>query len=193
MKTEQLDEFIYNWFMISNVILLIGSMGYFFFKYPPVSFIITGIWFSFGLGTFVLNRFLNWLRKDIKVVFGERARNELKAGERIPELESEDDRQKPWLDIVVGVIERFIFTVLSAISLKSAIVPMAGWLALKLATSWHKRKDDTRPYIQLLIRSLSLSALLAGFLSLFFAFVGGALIGIGIKMINCNFMQIFNL
>lgn len=142
-------------------------------------FLFNGIWVSLGLGSLLTHLLLRWLRDDIKNKMEEAAKGDLEIWEnekRFPELRTENNRLNSHLDWVLGFLERLIFTVFVIFSPKGAITAMGGWLALKLATSWHKRAEENRPNLQLLIRSLSLSALLCGAISLSFAFLGGILI-----------------
>lgn len=191
MKKSQFYKFIkQHWFLISTIIWFVSLLLIPVFKQIHFFWIITGLWFSLGLGTCLTPKILYRLRDDIKKAYVPNASRELRAWERIPEVISEKNHLKSHLDWFMGFVERFIFSVFVAVSVKVAIVSMGGWLALKLATSWHKRKDEDRPFIQLLIRSLALSALLVGVISLCFATVGGFLIGIGIRMIWPDFPQL---
>ena len=160
------------------IALIISEIPSFFLG--AIYLIIIGLWLSFGLGTLVTLKIMYWLRKDIKETFKEKALGELKAWESIPELNLEEIFDKPHLDWFVGFVERLIFSIFVAVSPKPAITAMGVWLALRLATSWHKRKGEDRTFVQLLIRSLALSSLVGGAISLCFAGFGGWLIGTGI-------------
>ena len=109
--------------------------------------------FSLGIGQLVTWLFLKYLRRAIKL-------GEKPGSDRIPK------RLAPWL---TGAIERLAFTIFVAAYPAAALGPMIGWLALKLATNWNHPlwKDDPN------IRTWALSALLAGLVSMVFAFVGG--------------------
>lgn len=70
---------------------------------------------------------------------------------------------------VTGAIERLFFSVLVAFSVEGFAAAMVAWLALKLATNWNrdfwKKTSSARLY--------GFSALLAGLVSMLFAFLGG--------------------
>lgn len=170
------------------IALIISEIPSFFLG--AIYLIIIGLWLSLGLGTLVTLKIMYWLRKDIKETFKEKALGELKAWESIPELNLEESLDKPHLDWFVGFVERLIFSIFVAVSPKPAITAMGVWLALRLATSWHKKKGEDRPFVQLLIRSLALSSLVGGAISLCFAGVGGWLIGTGIRIIWPDFPNI---
>lgn len=72
----------------------------------------------------------------------------------------------PW---VTGVIERLFFTVLVGFKVVGAPTAMIGWLALKLATVWNQPELKKHPNR----KAFALSALLAGLISMLFAFIGG--------------------
>ena len=71
--------------------------------------------------------------------------------------------------ILTGMIERLFFTVLVAFNVAGVAVAMIAWIALKLATNWNrnywKKTSSARLY--------GFSALLAGLVSMLFAFLGG--------------------
>lgn len=70
-----------------------------------------------------------------------------------------------WL---VGIVERTGFTVLVGLMGAIASAAVVPWLALKLATGWnHAENKGTEA------RERAFAALLAGFVSMFFAVVGG--------------------
>ena len=72
--------------------------------------------------------------------------------------------------IVTGLLERLLFTFLVAFDISGTAIAMIVWLATKMTINWDKishPKDNPE------IRSLTLSALLAGLVSMFFALVGG--------------------
>ncbi|WP_157719519.1 hypothetical protein [Pseudomonas oryzae] len=73
----------------------------------------------------------------------------------------------PWL---TGMTERLFFTVLVAFAVSDVATTMVAWLALKLATNWHRFQDDSTA------RYFGFSALLAGLVSMLFAFLGGLIV-----------------
>lgn len=142
----------------------------------------TGFWISIGLGTFLMPKIWGFFSKDIKRNYREIVSIEKGiSGEAIPELD--DEKPVSHIDWLMGVIERFILTVFVAFSLKNAIVAMGGWIALKLAAGWQRRKID-RPYELFLIRLLTLNALMNSVISLCFAIFGGVVFGFGIVLIT---------
>lgn len=72
-----------------------------------------------------------------------------------------------------GIIERFIFGSLVFISVDpgTSIAALGGWLALKLATNWSHPSFPNSPDA----RHYAIRALLAGLISMSFAFIGGLL------------------
>jgi hypothetical protein len=152
----------------------------------PIFWIITGFFISIGLGTYFVGRIREFFAKDIKKNLREKVEKEL-AGRIIPELDEENPSCH--LDWLLGVVERFVFTFFVAVSLKNAIAPMGGWIALKLAASWRRRSVD-KPYELLLIRLLTLNALMNSVISLCFAVLGGSVTAIGIRLVLPNFSDI---
>jgi len=188
LDADKIPRWIFWFFLIIEIfafVILFKSPDCKF--YQSVFYLITGISVSLGLGSLVTHHILRWLRNDIKDNMLEKAKADLRVWEneeRFPELRSEDKRVKAHLDWFLGITERLIFTTFFVFSPSDAIIAMGGWLALKLATGWHKRTEESRPYFQLLIRSLSLSALLGSAISLSFAIIGGLLIKYGISLME---------
>ena len=85
--------------------------------------------------------------------------------------ESGAKRVPPWL---TGAIERSFFFVLVTAGSQAVAPAMIGWLALKLATNWNHPSWNTKTEV----RTHALLGLLAGLVSLGFAYVG-ALIACG--------------
>ncbi len=83
-----------------------------------------------------------------------------------PKPETDADRIWPWL---TGVVERSAFTTLIVIGLSDIGTMMMAWLGLKLATNWNHPdfRNDPRA------RSHAFAALLAGLISMAFAYAGG--------------------
>lgn len=165
---------------IAIIVLTISEIQPIFLR--AIILIIIGLWLSLALGTIVTLKIMYRLRKDIKETFKEKVLGERRAWESISALNLEESLDKPHLDWFVGFVERLIFSIFAAVLFGAVIAPMGVWLALRLVTSWHKRKAGDPP-VQLLIRSLVVSSLFAGAISLCFAGVGGWLIGIGIRII----------
>jgi hypothetical protein len=72
----------------------------------------------------------------------------------------------PWL---TGMIERLFFSTLVAFNVAGIAAAMIGWIALKLATNWNRDYWKKTPSARL----FGFSALLAGLVSMLFAFLGG--------------------
>lgn len=113
---------------------------------------ILGLVFSCGIGHFAVGWFLNWLR--------ERADLSSKFIPGVP---------PPWL---TGILERGFFTIAVAVDASDALTAMMAWLALKLAANWQARVswEDNKRILYMF------TALLAGFMSMLFAFLGGLFI-----------------
>ena len=112
-----------------------------------------GLIISVGLGQIVTKAFLDWLRKSSDL------------GEK-PGDQPSPKRLPSW---ILGATERSAFTIFVAATPSAAVAPMIGWLALKLATNWNHPSWKTHPDI----RTWAMTALLAGLVSMVFAFVGG--------------------
>ena len=87
---------------------------------------------------------------------------------------SVEGKVPPWL---TGGVERFFFTLLIALNLPNVdtVTAMLGWMALKMATHWHRPDDTTDPSDPEVSRrkDYAFSALLAGLMSMTFALIGG--------------------
>lgn len=112
----------------------------------------TGLLFSLVVGGLVTWLFLKILRRSLCIspLFDDR--------KRVP----------PWL---TGATERLFFTLLIGLGVEGITGPMIGWLALKLATNWNHPDWKDKPNA----RTFALSALLAGLISMLFAYIGGLL------------------
>ena len=109
---------------------------------------IAGLFVSLVVGELVTWQFLKDLRKRLGVT---------------PEQKKE---VAPW---ITGTIERLFFTVLVGFGVQGVPVAMMAWLGLKLATNWNH--PDWAG--QAGARSFALTALLAGLVSMLFAYLGG--------------------
>jgi len=92
----------------------------------------------------------------------------------LPEKPKPDEKDAPKgvPPSLTGIIERLFFTVIVAFNVSGFISAMVGWLALKLATNWNRKFwDDTYS-----ARLYGFSALIAGLVSMLFAFLGGLII-----------------
>jgi hypothetical protein len=72
---------------------------------------------------------------------------------------------------LTGFVERLFFAVLVGASVEGYPTAMMGWLALKLATNWNHKDMEGEAGA----RAFALTALLAGALSMLFAFWGGSI------------------
>lgn len=117
---------------------------------------IVGLTFSLIVGWIITRLFLELLRKAMKL--GEKPETTKK-----PIFLS----APPWL---TGMTERLFFTVLVAFGTSDVATTMVAWLGLKLATNWHRFKGNT------VARYFGFSALLAGLVSMLFAFLGGLIV-----------------
>lgn len=76
-------------------------------------------------------------------------------------------RVPPWL---TGIVERSFFYLLTVLNVQNLPTAMMAWLGLKLATNWNHPSQNAQEG-----RPRALLALLAGLVSLAFAYVGGAM------------------
>lgn len=124
---------------------------------------LAGLLFALGIGHIAV------------VVFLERLRSHMILGPKVGQ-DSETKAVPPWL---MGVGERLFFTIAVGVELSGAGVAMMTWLVIKLASNWNRvGREDTRKGITederiLLPIRWSLSAALAGLLSMTFALLGG--------------------
>lgn len=107
-----------------------------------------GLLFSLYIGHLVIEVFLDSLHKRIG---------------HPQETEGEVPRE------VTGVIERLLFTILVGAGVEGFPTAMIAWLALKMASNWNFVDRSTEPSS----RPFALAALLAGVISMLFAFLGG--------------------
>lgn len=111
---------------------------------------LPGLTLSLIVGGLVTWAFLSGLRHSLKL--GKKPRSQ----SGVP----------PW---VTGTIERLFFSVLVGFNVSGAPTAMIGWLALKLATVWNQPELKKHPNR----KAFALLALLAGLVSMLFAFLGG--------------------
>ncbi len=90
-------------------------------------------------------------------------RSERRLGAKPP---TDADKVKPWL---TGFIERTAFTSLVVMGMPGIGTVMMAWLGLKLATNWNHPDFQNNPKA----RSHAFAALLAGLISMLFAYAGG--------------------
>jgi hypothetical protein len=80
---------------------------------------------------------------------------------------------------ITGMVERLFFTVLVAMDASGVPTAMVAWIGVKMAANWNRpgRGDSSE------VRVWAISALLAGLISMLFAYIGGwicsGVIGIG--------------
>ena len=115
---------------------------------------IIGFSISLGLGHLLTPIFLKQIREDLFKKLNKRY--------EIPNYGS--------LDWLVGLLQRFFFTIIVAFDVGGAAVAMISWILVKMATNWHiiaRSKDEP------LVRGVALSSLMGSLISLSFALVGG--------------------
>ena len=71
-----------------------------------------------------------------------------------------------WL---TGVVERIFFTVIIGLGVQDVPTTMIAWLGVKLAANWNHPDWQDKPNA----RTFAFAALLAGLVSMLFAFIGG--------------------
>ncbi len=124
---------------------------------------LVGLGFSLGVGHVVVGQFLKRLRHYMKL--------EAKPGQG-----PETQLVPLWL---FGVGERFFFTLAVAFNISGTSVAMIAWLGLKLAANWNRpgreaTQEELGPQESVLqVVRWSLSATIAGLLSMTFALLGG--------------------
>ncbi|SRR5207302_3230067 len=87
-----------------------------------------------------------------------------------PKHSSDQARVPAWL---TGIVERSFFTVLVALHVQGVPTAMIGWLGIKLASNWNHPSAPKGPTT----RAQAFLALLAGLISLAFAYFGGLICG----------------
>ena len=118
-----------------------------------------GFTISCGIGHVVVAKFHRWLTHRLRVP------RDLGARRTAPGL--------------TGFLERLFFTLAVAVNASDALTAMMAWLALKLAANWQNRPDITDVETR---KNYAFSAIVTGFLSMLFAYVGGLIIWHGHRM-----------
>ncbi len=120
---------------------------------------LIGLLTSLGVGHLVVDGFLRSLRRRSGL------------GDKPVAHDIAVPRVAPWL---TGLVERLFFTILVASGASGVPTAMVGWLGLKLATNWNhpgwKELSTSRAF--------AFSGLLAGLLSMLFAYLGGLICGL---------------
>lgn len=119
--------------------------------------------FSLLIGHLLTDLFVQSLRKPKKNADPEEKNK----------FESFLESQKPKIIIgvpawLIGILERFFFTILIGAKVSGAAVAMMTWLLVKMASNWNKiisEEPDARVY--------GISALAGGMMSMVFALIGG--------------------
>jgi len=73
---------------------------------------------------------------------------------------------KAWL---IGLIERFVFTVFVAFTFSPAVIAMVAWLGIKMKWIWDT--EGAKKW-----KNYPVTSLVGGLISMFFAFTGGLII-----------------
>lgn len=131
---------------------------------PSIGNIVVGLVAGFGvsllIGLVVVHYFHDWLTKKLPAITEAQPEIGIPAG-------------------ITGLIERLGFTLLVIVQPEAAPTAMMGWLGLKMAANWNKdmtpvdgedakaRKTDWNRH--------AFAAILAGFVSMGFAWIGGML------------------
>ena len=114
--------------------------------------LVLGFAISCGLGHFIVGYFLRRLREYIGLP------------------PKEEKGTPPWL---TGLLERFFFTIAVAVNATGVLPAMIAWLGLKLVANWQLREDIPDPVTK---ANYKFTAIVAGLLSMLFAYVGGLVI-----------------
>lgn len=126
---------------------------------PNIETIVAWLW-PWALGLF-FSLYVGNLGTEL---FLERLRKWMGFTEPKPRFPSLKPSQREVPRELTGFIERLLFTIL--IGAEGALTAMMAWLALKMASNWNFSGENYP-------RPLALSALLAGVVSMLFAFLGG--------------------
>jgi hypothetical protein len=117
-----------------------------------VAVLLLGFAISCVLGHFVVKSFLGWLSHRLEVPRDPNAK-----------------RTPPWL---TGFLERVFFTIAVAVNATGVLPAMIAWLVLKLAANWQYR-EDIKDNNSVNRTNYKFTAILAGLLSMLFAYIGG--------------------
>lgn len=125
---------------------------------------MAGLLFAIGVGHVCVKYPLDYLRKKMGGLEKPSRRVRLPAFNNPLQVEVPPP--------LTGSIERVFFTVLVGSSVDGYPTAMMAWLALKLASNWNHKDMEGKPGA----RAFALTALLAGLVSLLFAFWGGVIV-----------------
>ncbi|OPY13686.1 MAG: hypothetical protein A4E69_01511 [Syntrophus sp. PtaB.Bin138] len=133
---------------------------------PPTfdSFFLGAVVFSFLIGLVVTNWVWAFCRN-----FVDTHREELK-------LQREDIKRRPTHPIIIGILERMIFTLIIASNIPGAAAGIFTWVAVKMLSGWNRYQRTEYGY-----KVLSFNALICTLTSLSFAIIGGLIAN---RMIN---------
>jgi hypothetical protein len=136
----------------------------------------TGLLVAVGLGHFFVEYPLNYIRKKMDGLEKPSTRSNLPAFDLPvdfpPPLILPAPKHVEVPARVTGGIERVFFTILVGSGVDGYPTAMMAWLALKLASNWNHKDMEGKPGA----RAFALTALLAGLVSLLFAFWGGSIV-----------------
>jgi hypothetical protein len=117
---------------------------------------VLGLLFATGIGHFIVGKFLERLRKPL----------------RLPKEDRDKEQYGSVSPSVTGVLERMFFSIAVAVNASGFLPAMIAWLAVKLAANWQARSDlDTNTKVNYMF-----SALIAGLMSMLVAIVAGIFI-----------------
>lgn len=77
----------------------------------------------------------------------------------------------PWQPIIIGIVERISFSIITALAPQYLATPILGWLGIKMATGWNRLQGP-----EVWRRMLAFNALLNGLLSILIGIIGGLII-----------------
>jgi hypothetical protein len=91
-------------------------------------------------------------------------------------LEPDDTEKIKLQPVLIGILERCVFSFLVAFEVSGVAAAIVGWMALKMATGWNRISKGETKY-----RMLAFNGLICSLISLFFAVIGGLIANGSIK------------
>jgi len=83
-------------------------------------------------------------------------------------LDADDTEKIIMQPIVIGILERLVFSFLVAMEVSGVSTAIIGWIALKMASGWNRIAEGKTKY-----KVLAFNGLIVSLLSLFIAVLGG--------------------
>jgi nitrate/nitrite transporter NarK len=116
-----------------------------------------------GLISLILGSLITWIVwKLLDNYFKNTAKN------KNWELDSDDIEKITIQPILIGILERLVFSFLVAMEVSGVPTAIVGWMALKMASGWNRIVSGETKY-----KMLAFNGLIVSLLSLFFAVLGG--------------------